>query len=259
MYAVEVENVTVELDNATILDNISFKIEHPSISAIIGPNGAGKTTLLRTLLGMIPTSSGNIRIMGMPLKDNLTKIRRLIGYVPQRTRISTSVPLRVRDVVLMARLSRNGPFYLPRKKDILAAKQALEYVGLLDLWDKRFTHLSGGQQQKVLIARALAVEPKILLLDEPFTGLDIPSEKAIIPLLYTLRVKKDVSILLVTHDINPLINCADKILLLRRRIIGFGSPLDVIKEDLLTQLYGTRVTVVEKEKACYVVERDRHV
>jgi len=258
MYAVEVNNLTVELDGFTVLENVSFKLEHPSILAIIGPNGAGKTTLLRTLLGIIPAVSGSIKVMGIPLKNNLTKIRRLIGYVPQRTRISTSVPLRVRDVVLMARLSRNGPFYLPRKKDILAAKQALEYVGLLDLWNKRFTHLSGGQQQKVLIARALAVEPKILLFDEPFTGLDIPSEKAIIPLLYTLRVKKGVSILLVTHDINPLINCADKMLLLRKRVIGFGNPLEVIKEDLLTQLYGARVTVVEKEKACYVVERDRH-
>ncbi len=259
MYAVEVDNLTVRLDDVVALENISFKIEHPSILAIIGPNGAGKTTLLRSLLGIVPSTSGSIKVMGMPLKSNLTKIRRLIGYVPQRTRISTSVPLRVKDVVLMARLSRNGPFYLPRKQDILAARQALEYVGLLDLWNRRFTHLSGGQQQKVLIARALAVEPKILLLDEPFTGLDIPSEKAIIPLLYTLRKKKNVTILIVTHDINPLLNCADKMLLLRRRVIGFGTPVDVIKEDLLNQLYGARVTVIEKENACYVVERDRHV
>lgn len=258
MYAVEVNNLTVKLDDVVALENISFKLEHPSIMAIIGPNGAGKTTLLRTLLGVIPAISGSVKIMGMPLKENLTKIRRLVGYVPQRTRISTSVPLRVRDVVLMARLSRNGPFYLSRKKDILAARRALEYVGLLDLWNKRFTHLSGGQQQKVLIARALAVEPKILLLDEPFTGVDIPSEKAIIPLLYTLRVKGGVSILLVTHDINPLINCADRMLLLRKHMIGYGSPADVIREDLLTRLYKAKVTVVAKEKACYVVESDRH-
>ena len=258
MYAVEVDNLTVKLDDVVALENISFKLDHPSIMAIIGPNGAGKTTLLRTLLGILPATAGSIKVMGMPLKGNLTKIRRLIGYVPQRTRISTSVPLRVRDVVLMARLSRNGPFYLPRKRDVLVARHALEYVGLIDLWNTRFTHLSGGQQQKVLIARALAVEPKILLLDEPFTGVDIPSEKAIIPLLYTLRVKEGVSILMVTHDINPLINCTDRMLLLRKRVIGYGSPAEVIKEDLLTRLYNTKVTVISKEKACYVVESDRH-
>ena len=259
-HAVEVENLEVRFNGQSILEDINFRLEHPSILSIIGPNGAGKTTLLRTIIGQITPVRGTIKVFGIPVKENLSQIRKLIGYVPQKRDIAQHIPIRVKDVVLMARLARNGPFYIPSKKDIRAAKEALDKVGLgSEFWKKKFTQLSGGQQQRVLIARALAVEPKILILDEPFNAIDIATEKKIIPLLFELRDKHDVTVIVVTHDINQLFSCSDKMLLLKRKVIGFGSPSEIIKRELLRELYGTDVTIIQQEQVCYVVERDRHV
>lgn len=259
MNIVEVKNLEVRLDGTPVLKNVTFTLEHPSILSIIGPNGAGKTTLLKTLIGLLEPAKGSVKILGQEVRENLHQIRKIIGYVPQKKDVAQHIPVRVKDVVLMARLARNGAFYIPSKKDIKAARNALKSVGLEELWNKKFSQLSGGQQQRVLIARALAVEPKLLLFDEPFNALDIATEKKILPLLYALREKHDVSIIIVTHEINPLFGCSDKMLLLKNTVVAYGEPSKVIRKDLLRKLYGTDVTIIEQEQVCYVVERDRHV
>jgi len=258
MYSLEIENATVVLDGKEILSNISFKLEHPSILTVIGPNGAGKTTLLRAILGLVELKEGNIKVLGINVKKEKEKVRKVVGYVPQREHISMTMPIRVKDVVLMARMSRKGVLSIPSKKDIKAAKEALKLVGLEDLWNERFSTLSGGQQQRVMVARALAVEPQMLLLDEPFSATDIPTQRNLINLLYNLRMQRNVTIILVAHNVNPLLECSDKVLLLNRRVIGFGTPADIMREDLLRELYGTKVTLVKTEKVCYLLESDRH-
>ncbi|MGQ4832290.1 MAG: metal ABC transporter ATP-binding protein [Candidatus Asgardarchaeia archaeon] len=257
--ALVLENVTVAYNDKVALENVTFNLGHPSILTIMGPNGAGKTTLLKAILGLVKVRYGKITVFEHDVFKDPEKVRKLIGYVPQREHISTNMPIRVKDVVLMARLSRKGVMAFPSRKDIEAAKNALKIVGLENLWNQRFSTLSGGQQQRVMVARALAVEPKMLLLDEPFSATDIPSQKAIINLLYNLRKKENITILIVTHNVNPLLNCSDKILLLNRRVVGFGSPRDVIKEDLLEELYGAKVTLLKTENVCYLVESDIHV
>ncbi len=256
--SIELKNVTVTYNGKVAIENINFALEHPAILTIIGPNGAGKSTLLKAILGLVKVKQGKIIVFGNNVAKEPEKVRKLIGYVPQREHISTNMPIRVKDVVLMARLSRKGVMAFPSKKDIEAARNALKAVDLEELWNERFSTLSGGQQQRVMIARALAVEPKILLLDEPFSAADITSQKSIINLLYNLRMKKGVTILIVVHNVNPLLNCSDKILLLNKQVIGYGSPKDVIKEDLLERLYGAKVTLIKTERICYLVESDTH-
>ena len=182
--AVLTENLTVKYSETIALDNVSFQMPHPSILAVIGPNGAGKTTLLKALIGLVKISNGKVLIFGHDVTKDAEKIRKLVGYVPQKDRISNNIPIKARDVVLLAKLIKKGSLAIPTRKDIKEVKDALDAVLLpREAWNKRFPELSGGQQQKVLIARALATKPKLLLLDEPFSGVDSPSQQEIMEFL----------------------------------------------------------------------------
>lgn len=257
-YAIEVENLTVRYGEEVALDDISFKLEHPSFLTIIGPNGSGKTTLLKSILGLIKPEKGNIKIFNIDVLKDATKARHMVGYVPQRERISTNVPIRVADIVLMGRLARYGPLTVPSKYDVEKVREALELVGMVDFWNNRFFSLSGGQQQRILIARALAVEPKMLLLDEPFSAVDIPTQREILNMLYNLRLQKNITVVLVTHDVNPVVECSDKIMILNKRLIAYGKPNDVIKDDILLKAYGVAVKIIAHEGICYVLSGDTH-
>ena len=231
------------------LENINVSIEHPSLVVVMGPNGAGKTTFLKSLLGLIPYE-GEIKIFGKEPK----KARALIGYLPQRDRINTNMPLMVKEVVLLPLVSRS---FTIKKEHVEKAKKYLEFVGMLDYWNTRFNSLSGGQQQRVLFARTLVTEPEILILDEPFSATDVKTKTELVELLH--RIKGEKTILIVLHDINPLVECTDKVMLMHRTLLSYGTVAEVLTPENLEKLYGTRVPMIQKDNVCYILGGDRHV
>lgn len=256
--AIKVEDLEVRYGNYVALQEVSFRLPHPSILAVIGPNGAGKTTLLKSLIGLIKPVKGKINIFGIDAIHDPESVRKIIGYVPQRERVAEHIPIRAKDIVLLPKLVRAGPLTIPRKIDILAAKEALETVLLpRETWDKKFSELSGGQKQKVLIARALVLQPKLLLLDEPFSGVDAPSQREIMELIYELK-KENISTILVTHDINPIIEYIDYLLLLNKKAISFGVPDKVLTEENLSKAYGIKIKIITHRGACYAIIGDYH-
>ena len=249
MNTISIENMSVKYDGYQALQNINLIIEHPSFVVVMGPNGAGKTTLLKSLLGLIPYQ-GKIKIFGKSPRS----ARNIIGYMPQRDSINVNVPLKVKEVVL---LSLTALKMTIEKKDVEMAKRSLQIVGMEEFWDKSFTSLSGGQQQRVLLARTLAKDPKILILDEPFSATDVSTKMNLIRILHGLKREK--TIILVTHDINPLVECTDKILLLKRKVIAYGDISQTLTEENMIKIYGTKVPVVRMGKICYTVGSDTHV
>ena len=226
MEVVKVEDLFVQLNGKLVLRDINLGIHEGSFVCIMGPNGAGKTTLLKTILGLIKPIRGKIQVFGVNPFRNRSKLKGLIGYVPQREDVNYDVPLLVKDVVLMGRTVKRGLGIFTRE-DVEIAKRMLDKVGLLDLWNEPFNHLSVGQQQRVLIARALAIEPRLLLLDEPFTGVDVTSKQLILDLLAELK-RERVTIIMVTHDLSTLTDEIDEVILLNRRIITMGKPKDML-------------------------------
>lgn len=255
--AIKLEKVNVEIDGKVILEDINFNLPAGSFLTILGPNGAGKTTLLKTVVGLVPYTQGSVKVFGMELKENLNHIRRIVGYVPQKDNVVKTMPIRVIDVVAMNRKVAKGSFSLLTKRDYREIKRALEIVGM---WEKRFerySKLSGGQQQRTLIARALVTNPKILLLDEALSGVDIASEEIIISTLKKLH-EEGYTILYVTHDINEVYDITDYLLLLNKRVIAFGKPEDILKEDILERVYGSKVKIIWKDEKCIALLGDKH-
>ncbi|RLF45969.1 MAG: metal ABC transporter ATP-binding protein, partial [Thermoplasmata archaeon] len=190
---IEVRNVSYAYNGEIALQNVSFECED-AFMAIMGPNGSGKTTLVKLIMGLLKPAKGEIKIFGMDAE----KARHLIGYMPQRENIARHFPIRVKDIVLMG--VNHKKFYT--KEDIEKAKRALEEVGLQHLWNSIFSSLSQGQQQRVMFARALAKNPKLLILDEPFNAVDLPSREKMIEVLNEKR-KEGMEIVIVVHNINP--------------------------------------------------------
>ena len=189
-----VEDLTVTYRNGhTALRLASFKIPEGSIAALVGVNGAGKSTLFKALMGFIPSSRGKISLLGYSVKDALKN--NLIAYVPQSEEVDWDFPVLVKDVVLMGRYGKMGLMRRARAEDLAIVNKSLERVGMLDFEDRQIGELSGGQRKRVFLARALAQEGKIILLDEPFTGVDVKTEEQIISLLKDL--KKEGHIMLV--------------------------------------------------------------
>jgi len=235
----KISNLTVAYPERIALQNVSFEMKNPALLAVIGPNGAGKTTLLKTMLGLIKPISGTVEILGMnPFKEG-AKVRRIIGYVPQRERIDPTMPVLVKDVVLMGRTPKLPLGAWFRTIDLEAAKEALSLVGMENYWDEPYIHLSGGQQQRVLIARALASNPKLLLLDEPFAGVDLTSRSLILDVIRH-KVKEGVGAIVVSHNPEPA-SIADLVLLLNVEVMAFGSKDDVLKPELIQSVYGMPV------------------
>ena len=253
-----VKDLTVEYDGYKALDEVNFEITIPKFVTIMGPNGAGKTTLLKSLIGLIKPSNGYINILGYDPTKEAFKLRKIIGYVPQRERIEISIPFKVKSVVLMGILCRKKIPRIPTSKDIKLAREALAKVGIEDLWDKQFSRLSGGQQQRVLIARALISNPKLLLLDEPLTAIDVTSQWEILETLKRLERDEGIGIILVTHDINPVVEYTDEVMLLNRKLIAHGTLKNVLTEENLRKAYGPNVKVVTSGRICYAITGDVH-
>jgi zinc transport system ATP-binding protein len=222
---VRLEDVWVHYDSVPALEGVSLSIDQDDFLGIIGPNGGGKTTLLKVILGLVKPNRGKATILG----DTLERGRKFIGYVPQYSLFDRDFPVSVWDVVLMGRLGRVGLFKRYDEGDRRAAIQALQIVEMLEFKDRQIGKLSGGQQQRVFVARALVAEPKLLLLDEPMSSVDVPMQTGFYELL--ARLKRKMAIVLVSHDISAVSIYVDKIACLNRRLFYHNSK-EISAEDL---------------------------
>jgi len=221
MRAVEVKNLYFKYEKEWILENINFTLKDKEFMAIIGPNGGGKTTLLKILLGFLTPNKGEIKIYSKTPKES----REIIGYVPQHTNFSLDLPITVFDIILQGRLKKGKFFY--NQKDKEKANETLKNLKIDNLKNKKIKDLSGGQRQKVLIARALVCEPKILMMDEPTSAIDPNGQKEILDLIENFEVTR----IVVSHDIKILLRNVDKIAYIHKKaIIHEGPKLNIPKD-----------------------------
>lgn len=256
MSIIEVHDLTVSYNGKVALYNVSFNVANPLFLCIIGPNGAGKTTLIKALIGVLKPAKGYVRVLGLDPFKNIN-VRKFIGYVPQRERIDLSMPMLVKDIVLMGRTSLVGPFRWFGRADMDSTLNAIKTVGLHNLLNEPFSHLSSGQQQRVLIARALASNPKLLVLDEPLSGVDATSQEIIISTIKEFT-NRGIAAIMVTHDLNPVLDYIDVVMLLNKTIIAYGPPKEVLREDLLVKTFLREVKVLRIDDKHYVMGTDHH-
>ena len=244
---VQLEAVSVAYNGKLALKEISFSLAAGDSVAVVGPNGAGKTTLFRTIAGAMQPSRGEVRVYGHEPGGHIC-----IAYVPQRSEVAWDFPVTVQDVVMMGRIRKIGLFRWPRRKDWQFIRQAMGSVGVDQLADRQIAELSGGQQQKVFLAQAIAQEAELVLLDEPLGGLDLPSQEAIFEILEQLK-GQGVSVLVATHDLNLAAERFDRVMLLNRRMIAMGTPDQVLTQSNLVQAYGGHLHPVQGESGLLVL------
>ncbi len=238
--ALEVERVSAGYrGNRQALDNVSFRVAQGERVAVIGPNGAGKSTLFKAIVGLMQISSGRITIYGEDTHSSHTNV----GYVPQQNAIDWSFPASVFDVVMMGRSRHIGWFRLPGKEDRDIVRDTLEHLSLSQLADRQISELSGGQRQRVFIARAMAQDTRLMVLDEPFTGVDQNAEQEIIESLDILT-QHGITLLLSTHHMENAALHFDKILILRQRLLAYGSPADTLTTANLRDAFGGALPVM---------------
>jgi manganese/zinc/iron transport system ATP- binding protein len=234
-WPLSISNLSVLLRDQYLLKNISLEINPGKIVAVVGPNGAGKTTLLKSLVGLIKPQTGTVLFNDKPFDA----VKKSIAYVPQRLTVDWDFPVSVFDVVLMGRYAHLGWFKRPTSFDYNCTFAALDQVGLSAYKDHHIGSLSGGQQQRVFLARALVQEAHVYLMDEPFAGVDITTEKTIISILKGLR-DEGKTIVIVHHNIHTLADYFDEIVWLNVSLIGYGPVHSMVTSEYLLQTYGAR-------------------
>jgi manganese/iron transport system ATP-binding protein len=234
--SVEVSGVTVSYNNGNVaLRDASFALKAGSICALVGVNGSGKSTLFKAIMGILEPAAGTVRIAGRPVREALKA--NLIAYVPQSEEVDWSFPVSVWDVVLMGRYGYMNFMRIPRAEDRRIAEESLARVGMLDFRERQIGELSGGQRKRVFLARALAQRGRVILLDEPFTGVDVNTETAIITLLRELR--DDGHIMLVsTHNLGSVPEFCDQVVLVNRTVLASGPTAEVFTEANLLRAFG---------------------
>ena len=244
------QGIGVRLGGRPVLGDVTFSLGKGEFTGIIGPNGAGKTTLLRVILGLIEPSGGQVLVDGAPLHN---KNKAALGYVPQKLVIDPDMPLRARDVVSLGLDGHRLGFGFPSRQRRALVEAALADVGADGYADARVGELSGGEQQRVLIAHALISRPKLLLLDEPLANLDLRSEQEIVAVLGKLAREHEISVLLSAHDMNPLLGVMDRIVYVANGHAASGPTDEVVTSAGLTELYGHHVDVVRVHGRVLVV------
>lgn len=228
--------VTVTYRNGhTALRDASFEIPRGSVTALVGVNGAGKSTLFKAIMGFVPLAKGDIRLLELDVKQALR--RNLVAYVPQAEEVDWSFPVLVEDVVMMGRFGHMGFLRRPRAADRAAVEAALRRVGMQDHRHRQIGELSGGQKKRVFLARALAQDGQVILLDEPFTGVDVTTEEAIIALLKSLRDEGRV-MLVSTHNLGSVPEFCDRAVLLDRTVLAYGPTHEVFTRANLERAFG---------------------
>lgn len=228
--AVSLKNLNFKFDNSLILNDVSFEIEQGKIVAIIGPNGSGKTTLLKNIIGAYQPSSGSVKVFD---KDP-ERVVRHIGYVPQRFDFDRSIPISVYEFIALEKCGNQQ--HAPGR-----ISEVLKSVGLANLEKSKLGELSGGQFQRVMIARALLHEKAILIFDEPATGVDIAGGRTIYDLIKKINQERKTTCLIVSHELSVVSRYADEVICLNKRVVCSGKPETVITPETLNNLYGTSI------------------
>ncbi len=237
----EVHDLTVSYARKPVLWGIDFTLPAGCIAGIIGPNGAGKSTLLKAIMGLIPPSSGHVKLFDRPLAE----VRPRVSYVPQRESVDWDFPVSVLDVVLMGRYGKVGLLRNTGAKDRAIAMDCLDHVGMSAFAKRQISQLSGGQQQRVFLARALAQEADVYLMDEPFAGVDAATEQAIVTLLRNMAAAGK-TIVVVHHDLQSAQTYFDWIVLLNMHLVAAGPTAQVFTNALIQQAYGGRLSLLSK-------------
>ncbi len=251
--ALAVRDLWAGYDGKPVLEAINFQVDRGDMVGIIGPNGSGKSTLIKTVLGLVKPLRGEVSVLG----SNGAADRHLVGYTPQTELVDWDFPVTVADVALMGRYSRRGLFRRTTKEDREAADAALELVKIFDLRDRLIGELSGGQRRRVLLARAMAHNPELLLLDEPMAGLDATAQHQLLDLLDELRAK-GATVVLSTHDLSCVSQRCDKAACLNHRLVAFGKPSDVLTEQVLGDTFGTHLLMVHLDGQAYAYQHHTH-
>ena len=237
----EVHDLTVAYHKKPVLWGVDLAVPPGKLVGIVGPNGAGKSTLIKAAMGLLPLSSGWVKVFGQPVRKALSRV----GYMPQRESVDWDFPVSVMDVVLMGRYGHIGLIKRPRKHDREIARECLDKVKMLPFANRQISNLSGGQQQRVFLARALAQQSDLYFMDEPFAGVDAATESAIVALLQELK-SKGKTLLVVHHDLPTAREYFDMLLLLNMRVVAFGPTEQVFTPDLLQKTYGGKLTILSE-------------
>lgn len=239
--AVVTRDVSVQYGELVVLADVTLSIPAGDMVAVVGPNGAGKSTLFKALVGLVPLASGEVSLLGRPCHERSPSA---VSYVAQRGEIDWRFPVRVEDVVLMGRYPHLGWFRRPSSEDRDRVQAALERVGMASLAKRQIGQLSGGQQQRVFLARSLAQDAQLLLLDEPFSGIDPLAEQVIFQILGELEAEGR-TILVATHDLNTVIAHFSSVIAINHRIVGYGSTKEVFTAEILSQVYGGQLMLLK--------------
>lgn len=236
MDALSVENLCVKANERHLLENITFSIKQGKVVAIIGPNGAGKTTLVKAILGLIPYQQGSVLIYGHPIGNG--DLSSKVGYVPQKLEFDRSFPLTVSELL---HFTVPPAFSLPfhkRKQEDEHIHSLLKIVGAQDLKNRGIGSLSGGELQRVMIAKAIVNDPKILFLDEPASGVDIEGQERFHDLVIRLNRENGLTVILISHDLNVVYRYADDVLCLNRKLVCNGKPAEMLTDEVIKSVYG---------------------
>lgn len=239
----EVRKLSAAYGERTVLENVTFSVRGGEFLIVIGPNGSGKSTLVKAVSGTIKPATGEVTVRGRPLDRYSRKaLARCMALVPQIQ--PAGIPFSVAEVVLMGRSPHLGFFGTENAEDLSIAEQAMSFTGVLELARRKFDQLSTGERQRVLIARAVCQQPRIILLDEPTASLDLAHQVHIMELMEKLRSRDGTTVIMVSHDLNLAAMYADRLLLLKEgRVVSMGSPREVLTGETLEQTYGCGLLV----------------
>lgn len=237
--SIRVEGISVSYDRKRVLSHVHLGIRSGHVIGVLGPNGAGKSTLFKAILGLLEPDAGSITILGSAIED----LRHRIAYVPQKDEVDWTFPATVRDIVMMGRYPAKKWWQRLQTIDAKKTQAAMEELNIASLADRQIGALSGGQQQRVFLARAICQEAEILLLDEPFVGVDITTEEHIIRLLRRLAAEGK-TLLVVHHDLATVNAYFDEVILINQRIIGYGPTETTFTPDMIARTYGAPQTIL---------------
>ena len=241
-----IHDLTVAYHRKPVLWDVDLVVPEGQLVAVVGPNGAGKSTLIKAALGLVPRASGTVTVYGQPYERQ----RHAVGYVPQRESVDWDFPVSALDVVAMGRYRKVGWCLPVGRRHRAAALEALEQVGMAAYAGRQISHLSGGQQQRVFLARALAQDARIYLMDEPFAGVDVATERAIVTLLKELK-EAGKTCVVVHHDLQTVPSYFDHVVLLNMRVVADGPTADVFTEENLKKTYGGKLTLLSEAAFAY--------
>ena len=247
---IRVADLSAGYEGKVVLDHVDLRVQPGEFVGIVGPSGSGKTTLMRVLLGAVSIYGGEAVVEGRPVS---LRHRPSVGYVPQLETIDWNFPVTVEEVVLMGRAMRSGPFPWPRRQDKEEMMALLERLGIARFRQQHIRNLSGGQQQRVFLARALIRNPRLLLLDEPTSGVDIKTRDDILHLLVDLH-RDGVTVLLSTHELNAVAAHLPRVVCINGSVVADGPPSDIFTTEVLRRTYGGDMVVVKQDGMTLVAD-----